>query len=71
VGTFWRAPSRNRPPLVVEGDRVKAGQRVGFVEAMKIQRDVCTAVPGRILRILVENGKPVEYGQAIMEVETK
>ena len=69
VGTFWRAPSKTRPPLVVEGDEITAGQRVAFVEAMKVQKDVISNVSGRIRNILLENGRPAEYGQPLMEVE--
>ncbi len=71
VGTFWRAVSRDRPPLVVEGDEVTVGQRVAVVEAMKVPKDVISNVQGRITRIFVENGKPVEYGQKLFEVETE
>jgi acetyl-CoA carboxylase biotin carboxyl carrier protein len=69
VGTFWRSPAKDRPPLVVEGGRVAVGQKVGVVEAMKIPKDVTAQVNGKIVRILVENGKAVEYGQKIFEVE--
>ncbi len=71
VGTFWRAVSRDRPPLVVEGDEVAVGQRLAEVEAMKVPKDVISNVQGRITRIFVENGKPVEYGQKLFEVETE
>ena len=70
VGTFLRAP-KDRPPLVVEGEEVDSGDKVGIVEAMKVPRDVTSHVAGHIVRILVENGKPVEYGQKIFEVEPK
>ena len=70
VGTFLRAP-KDRPPLVVEGEEVESGDKVGIVEAMKVPRDVTSHVAGHIIRILVENGKPVEYGQKIFEVEVK
>lgn len=70
VGTFLRAP-KDRPPLVVEGEEVESGDKVGIVEAMKVPRDVTSHVAGHIVRILVENGKPVEYGQRIFEVEPK
>jgi biotin carboxyl carrier protein len=70
VGTFLRAP-KDRPPLVVEGEEISSGDKVGIVEAMKVPRDVTSHVSGRIVKILVENGKPVEYGQKIYEVEPK
>lgn len=69
VGTFWRALSKDRPPLVVEGGAVTVGQRVAYVEAMKVNKDVISDANGRIVKIYVENGKPVEYGQKLFEVE--
>ncbi|MBI4395849.1 MAG: acetyl-CoA carboxylase, biotin carboxyl carrier protein [Elusimicrobia bacterium] len=69
VGTFLRAPSKDRPPFVVEGDEVTVGQRLAVVEAMKVPKDVLSDANGRITRILVENGKPVEYGQKLFEME--
>jgi biotin carboxyl carrier protein len=68
VGTFLRAP-KDRPPLVVEGDVVTPGQRLAIVEAMQVPKDVMANVKGRILRVLVENGRPVEYGQPLFEID--
>lgn len=68
VGTFSRAP-KGRPPLVVEGDVVSPGQRLGVVEAMQVPKDVIAAGKGRIVRVLVENAHPVEYGQPLFEIE--
>ncbi|MBL0351000.1 MAG: acetyl-CoA carboxylase biotin carboxyl carrier protein [Elusimicrobia bacterium] len=68
VGTFQRA-AKDRPPLVLEGSEISAGQKMGVVEAMNIPKDVLADVHGRIVKILVENGKPVEYGQPLFEVE--
>jgi len=61
-----------RPPaLVVEGGHVASGQKVAAVVAMSIPKDVVSNVKGRLLKILVENGKPVEYGQKLMVVEVE
>ncbi len=68
VGTFIRAP-KDRPPLVVEGDVVSPGQRLAIVEAMQVPKDVISTVKGRILRVWVENGRPVEYGQPLFEID--
>lgn len=68
VGTFLRAP-KGRPPLIVEGDAVASGDRLGLVEAMQVPKDVISGVKGRVLKVLVENGRPVEYGQPIFEME--
>lgn len=69
VGTFYRADSPQRPPLVVEGTQVSSGQAVGSVEAMKIMKDVVAPMDCRIVKALVANGHPVEYGQPLFEVE--
>lgn len=69
VGTFYRADSKNRPPLVVEGTLVSAGQPVAAVEAMKIMKDVLAPTDCRIVKALVDNGHPVEYGQPLFQVE--
>jgi len=69
VGTFYRADSKDRPPLVVEGTLVTAGQPVGSVEAMKIMKDVVAPIDCKIIKALVANGHAVEYGQALFEVE--
>ncbi len=65
VGTFYRAPSPNAEPFVKEGDFVKKGQVLCIVEAMKIMNEIESDVEGIVERILVENGKPVEYGQEL------
>ncbi len=68
VGTFFRSDSPNRPPLVVEGTVVTAGQSVAAIEAMKIMKDVVAPSACKIVKALVANGHPVEYGQPLFEV---
>ncbi|MDR7416759.1 MAG: acetyl-CoA carboxylase biotin carboxyl carrier protein [Armatimonadota bacterium] len=69
VGTFYRAPAPDAPPFVNEGDRVTAGQTVCLIEAMKMFNEIPAEMSGRVVRILVENGTPVEYGQPLMLIE--
>ena len=71
VGMFYSAPSPKDPPYVKEGDTVHVDDVVGIVEAMKIMNEIVFEgeTTGRIARILVKNGQPVEYGQALMIVE--
>lgn len=69
VGTFYRAPKPDAPPFVNEGDEVHAGQTVCILEAMKLFNEIASEVAGRIARVLVENGAPVEYGQALFLVD--
>jgi biotin carboxyl carrier protein len=68
VGTFQRGP-KDRPPLVVEGDRVSPGQRLAIVEAMQVPRDVIADAGGTVLRVLLDNGRPAEYGQPLFEID--
>ena len=58
------------PPFVKEGDRVTAGQTLCIIEAMKIMNEIESEVTGRISKILMENAKAVEYGQALFVIET-
>ncbi|KAB8140658.1 acetyl-CoA carboxylase biotin carboxyl carrier protein [Chloroflexia bacterium SDU3-3] len=69
VGTFYSASTPKDPAFVNEGDLIQAGDVVGIVEAMKIMNEVDSEFSGRIARILVTNGQPVEYGQPLMIIE--
>jgi len=69
VGTFYRAPSPESPPFVEEGGKVKTESVVCIIEAMKVMNEIQAEVSGKILEILVENGEPVEFGQALMKVK--
>lgn len=69
VGTFYATPSPKDPPYVRVGEEVRPGDVVGIIEAMKIMNEIECEVHGRVTRILVENGQPVEYGQALMVIE--
>jgi acetyl-CoA carboxylase biotin carboxyl carrier protein len=70
VGRFRRAPSKDSPPMVMEGNHVKPGDRLGTVHCMKIPNDVVSYCSGRIQKILVEDGQAVEYGQPLFSVVT-
>jgi len=59
---------RDLPALAVEGGRVTAGQKVAIVEAMKIKKEVFSAYTGKVSRVLVKNGDPVEYGQELFQI---
>jgi len=69
VGTFYRAPAPEAPPYVKEGDLIKAGQVLCIIEAMKLMNEIESKVGGRVVKILVENAQPVEYGQPLFLVE--
>lgn len=68
VGTFYRSPAPDEPPYADVGDRIKTGQVVCIVEAMKLMNEVESEVSGEIVEILVQNAQPVEYGQVLMRV---
>jgi acetyl-CoA carboxylase biotin carboxyl carrier protein len=69
VGTFYRAPAPDADPYVEVGDEVTVGQTVCIVEAMKLMNEIESEVKGRVVKILVENAQPVEYGQKLFLVE--
>jgi acetyl-CoA carboxylase biotin carboxyl carrier protein len=68
VGTFYRAPAPDEPPFVDVGDRIRNGQAVCIIEAMKLMNELEAEVSGEVMEILVQNGEPVEYGQVLMRV---
>lgn len=69
VGTFYRSPSPKDKPYVEENDIIQPGDRVGIIEAMKMMNEIESEVSGRVVRVLVKNAQPVEYGQVLMVVE--
>jgi len=69
VGTFYRAASPDAEPYVNVGDIVKKGQILCIVEAMKLMNEIESEIDGKIVEILVENGQPVEYGEALFKIE--
>lgn len=71
VGTFYRAPSPDADPYVSPNERITEGQVVCIVEAMKLMNEIESEVSGRVVKILVENGKPVEFGQALFLIDPK
>jgi acetyl-CoA carboxylase biotin carboxyl carrier protein len=68
VGTFYRAPSPGAKPYVQAGVRVDPGQIVCIIEAMKLMNEIESDVSGTIVKMLVENAQPVEFGQTLFLV---
>lgn len=69
VGTFYRAPSPDAAPYVEIGSSITVGKVLGIVEAMKLMNEIESDISGKIVKVLVENGKPVEYNQVLFLVE--
>ncbi len=65
VGTFRRSLSKDHPPMVLEGNHVKPGDKMAVVECMKIPNEVVSFAVGFVSKILVEDGQAVEYGQPL------
>ncbi len=68
VGTFYRSPSPDAPPFVEVGTAIREGQALCIVEAMKLMNEIEADCAGVIAEILVDNGKPVEFGQRLFKV---
>ena len=69
VGTYYEAPAPNAPPFVSPGDVVQVGQVLCIIEAMKLMNEIESEVAGEIVRIYVENGQPVEYGESFFAIK--
>ena len=69
VGTFYRSASPYAESYVEEGAYVKKGQVLCIVEAMKLMNEIESEVDGRVVKILMENAKPVEYGEPLFLIE--
>lgn len=69
VGTFYLSPSPESPSFVDVGDEVDSGKVVCIIEAMKLFNEIEAEVRGKVVKILVENGQPVEYGQKLILIK--
>lgn len=69
VGTFYKAPAPDAKPYVEIGQVIRPGQVVCIVEAMKLMNEIEAEMPGRVVEALVENAKPVQYGQPLFLIE--
>jgi len=71
VGTFYESPSPGSPAFVKIGDQVEVGQVLCIVEAMKLMNEIESDAAGEIVKRLVQNGQPVEYGQQLFAVRPR
>jgi acetyl-CoA carboxylase biotin carboxyl carrier protein len=68
VGTFYGSPSPGASPFVTPGDRVEKGQVICIVEAMKLMNEIEADAAGEIVKCLVSNGQPIEFGQPLFSI---
>lgn len=69
VGTFYRAASPDSAPFVNEGDSISTGQVLCIIEAMKLMNEIEAEISGKIVKVLVENGEAIEYGQPLFLID--
>ena len=69
VGTFYAASKEGEPPFINVGDTISVGQSICIIEAMKIFNEIESEFNGRIVEILISDGEPVEYGQALFTLK--
>ena len=69
VGTFYRAPAPEEPAFIEVGDKVRSGQTLCIIEAMKLMNELEAELSGEVVEILVENAQPVAYGDPLMRIK--
>lgn len=69
IGTFYRSPGPEKPSFVNVGDTIKVGDKICIIEAMKLFNEIESEVAGKIVKVLVDDAKPVEYDQPLFLVE--
>ena len=71
VGTFYESPSPGSPPFVKPGDQITVGQVLCIVEAMKLMNEIESDVAGELVKTLVANNAPIEYGQELFAIRPR
>jgi len=66
VGTYYQSSKPETPPFILEGDIIKVGQVICIIEAMKIFNEIESEVSGKVVKILIKDGTPVEYDQDLI-----
>ena len=69
VGTFYRSPEPSAPPFVQPGDRVRKGQTLCIIEAMKMMNNIDSEYEGTVVKVFVENGQPVQFGERLFAIK--
>ena len=70
VGTYYSAPGQDTPPFVSVGDRVRPGQVICIIEAMKLMNEIEAEFEGEVVQCHVENGQPVEFGEPLFDIRS-
>jgi acetyl-CoA carboxylase biotin carboxyl carrier protein len=70
VGTFYRAPDPSSPPFVEIGQKVQRGKTLCIIEAMKLMNEIESEYEGEVVKVYVENGQPVQYGERLFAIKT-
>jgi acetyl-CoA carboxylase biotin carboxyl carrier protein len=68
VGTFYRSPAPDEPSFIEVGDVIQRGQTLCIIEAMKLMNELESEVNGEVMEIVVENGKPIQFGDLLMRI---
>ncbi|MFZ0592231.1 MAG: acetyl-CoA carboxylase biotin carboxyl carrier protein [Bryobacteraceae bacterium] len=71
VGTYYDTPSPGAPPFVKVGDQVEPGKVLCIIESMKLMNEIEAEIAGTVAAKLVENGKPVEYGESLFAIQPR
>jgi acetyl-CoA carboxylase biotin carboxyl carrier protein len=71
VGTFYRSPEPSAPPFVAVGDAVRKGQTLCIIEAMKMMNNIDSEYDGTVVKVYVENGQPVQFGERLFAIKAK
>jgi len=71
VGTFYRAPEPTAPPFVDLGQAVRKGQTLCIIEAMKLMNEIVSEYEGEIVKVFVENGQPVQFGERLFAIKAR
>jgi acetyl-CoA carboxylase biotin carboxyl carrier protein len=71
VGTYYESPKPSDPPFVKVGDSVEPGQVVCIIESMKLMNEIESEIAGTVVAKLMENGRPVEYGEALFAIRPR
>ena len=69
IGTFYRSPSPDKPPFVNIGDTIKEGDTICIIEAMKLFNEIESEISGKIVKVLVDDATPIEFGQDLFLID--